>query len=29
MPKAEFQQAAEKELTGRDCEPSELMYFKI
>jgi hypothetical protein len=29
MPKAEFQQAVEKELTGKDCEPSELIYFKV
>ena len=29
MPKAEFQQAVEKELTGKDSEPSELIYFKV
>src|SRR5271167_4466980 len=29
MPKAEFQQAVEKELTGHDSEPSELIYFKV
>jgi len=29
MPKAEFQREVEKELTGKDCEPSELIYFKI
>ena len=29
MPKAEFQRAVEKELTGKDREPSELIYFKV
>jgi hypothetical protein len=29
MPKAEFQREVERELTGKDCEPSELIYFKI
>ena len=29
MPKAEFQRAVEKELTGKDSEPSELIYFKV
>jgi hypothetical protein len=29
MHKAEFQQAVEKELTGKDSEPSELIYFKV
>ena len=29
MPKAEFQLEVEKELTGKDCEPSELIYFKV
>ena len=29
MPKAEFQQEVEKELTGKDSEPSELIYFKV
>src|ERR1022692_647073 len=29
MPKAEFQREVEKELTGKDSEPSELIYFKI
>ena len=29
MPKAEFQREVEKELTGKDCEPSELIYFKV
>jgi hypothetical protein len=29
MPKAEFQREVEKELTGRDSEPSELIYFKV
>src|ERR1700687_2369103 len=28
MPKAEFQREVEKELTGHDSEPSELIYFK-
>ena len=29
MPKEEFQRAVEKELTGREEEPSELIYFKV
>src|ERR1035441_3707344 len=30
MPKAEFQrEEVEKELTGKDSEPSELIYFKV
>jgi hypothetical protein len=29
MPKAEFQREVEKELTGKDNEPSELIYFKV
>jgi len=29
MPKEEFKRAVEKELTGKDSEPSELMYFKV
>ncbi|MGA3317360.1 MAG: hypothetical protein ABSC64_13090 [Candidatus Korobacteraceae bacterium] len=29
MPKAEFQREVERELTGKDCEPSELIYFKV
>jgi hypothetical protein len=29
MPKAEFQREAEKALTGKDSEPSELIYFKV
>jgi len=29
LPKAEFQREVEKELTGQDSEPSELIYFKI
>ena len=29
MPKAEFQRQVEKELTGKDSEPSELIYFKV
>ncbi|MGB8007526.1 MAG: hypothetical protein WCF48_10365 [Terriglobales bacterium] len=29
MPREEFRQAVEKELTGREEEPSELIYFKI
>ncbi len=29
LPKAEFQRAVEKELTGKDSEPSELIYFKV
>ena len=29
MPKAKFQREVEKELTGKDSEPSELIYFKV
>ena len=29
LPKREFKAEVERELTGRDTEPSELMYFKI
>ena len=29
MPKEEFKREVEKELTGKDCEPSELIYFKV
>jgi hypothetical protein len=29
MPKEKFKQAVEKELTGKETEPSELMYFKV
>jgi len=29
MPKAEFQREVEKELTGKDSEPSELIFFKV
>ncbi len=29
MPKAEFHREVEKELTGKDSEPSELIYFKV
>ena len=29
MPKAEFQREVEKELTGKDSESSELIYFKV
>lgn len=29
MPKEQFKQAVEKELTGRDNEPAEVIYFKI
>jgi hypothetical protein len=29
MPKEEFKREVEKELTGKDSEPSELMYFKV
>ena len=29
MPKAEFQRKVERELTGKDSEPSELIYFKV
>jgi hypothetical protein len=29
MPREEFRRAVEKELTGREEEPSELIYFKV
>jgi hypothetical protein len=29
LPKEQFRHEVEKELTGRDSEPSELMYFKV
>ena len=29
LPKEEFKAEVERELTGRDSEPSELMYFKV
>jgi len=29
MPKEEFRREAEKELTGKDAEPSEIVYFKL
>ena len=29
MPKDEFRREVEKELTGKDSEPSELIYFKV
>src|SRR6266849_60197 len=29
LPKEEFRRAVEKELTGKDTEPSEIMYFKL
>jgi hypothetical protein len=29
MPREEFAREVEKELTGRDAEPSELTYFKV
>jgi len=29
MPREEFKAEVERELTGRDTEPSELMYFKV
>jgi len=29
MPKPEFQREVEKELTGKDSEPAELIYFKV
>jgi hypothetical protein len=29
MPKEEFKRAVEKELTGRQTEPPELIYFKV
>jgi hypothetical protein len=29
LPKEEFRREVERELTGKDCEPSELVYFKV
>jgi len=29
LPKEEFKREIEKELTGKDCEPSELIFFKV
>jgi len=29
MPKSEFRREVERELTGKDSEPSELMYFRV
>jgi hypothetical protein len=29
MPKEEFRREVEKELTGKETEPSELIYFKV
>ena len=29
LPKEEFRRAVEKELTGKDTEPSEIIYFKL
>jgi hypothetical protein len=29
MPKEEFQQEVEKELTGQETEPSEMIYFRL
>jgi hypothetical protein len=29
MPKEEFKQEVEKELTGRETEPREIVYFKL
>ena len=29
MPKEEFRREVEKELTGKDTEPSEIVYFKL
>ena len=29
MPREEFRREVEKELTGRETEPSELIYFKV
>ena len=29
MPKGEFQREVEKELTGKDCESAELIFFKV
>jgi hypothetical protein len=29
MPKEQFKREVEKELTGKESEPSELVYFKL
>ena len=29
LPKAEFEHEVEKHLNGKDCEPSDLVYFKL
>ena len=29
LPKEEFKREVEKELTGKDSEPSELIFFKV
>ena len=29
MPKEEFRQAVERELIGKECEPHEIIYFKL
>jgi hypothetical protein len=29
MPKEKFRQEVERELTGKDCEPHEIIYFKL
>jgi hypothetical protein len=29
MPKEQFKQEVEKELTGRETEPWEIIYFKL
>jgi hypothetical protein len=29
MPKEQFKQEVEKELTGKESEPSEVIYFKL
>jgi hypothetical protein len=29
MPKEQFKQAVEKELTGKESEPSEIVYYKL
>ena len=29
MPKEDFRREVEKELTGKETEPSELIYFKV
>ena len=29
LPKEEFRREVERELTGKDTEPSELIYFKV